>query len=574
MNLDAILSKILSDFEEIDTIKTTRANLLKCYQKDYRVEEVNLKLIIGIDIYFPYSLPHFFIVDYRELNFMLPHVETDGYICFLEKDNILLDYENPEGILSESLEEVLHLLSVSIEGLNKEEMRSEFISYWALQSNILVANSFIEPSMRRKEIEGAVHRSDFLVYDNTAENISVIEGIFGEEALKSKFKVMYMPLRSTNNIYPPDYKKGWSIRELKRIILDNLSGSNRDLFNKYKSRSLQKRSEVLIISIPITESDDVLIGVILKADGRKKVYTNPLNKNVDKFLLTPVLMERYDKDYLIERTSSDFSFTDKKVAIIGQGSLGSKVTMELARLGIRSLCLIDNDKISIDNVNRHELGMESLFDSGKAKSKVDAMTDELLRKFPSIDVEVEELDVLDLLKECPEYFDEFDCVIVAIGDTMTSLKLNNYFKDKKIKVIYTWLETYGIGGHLLAINYNNKGCFQCLYTDPKKSYLVSNRASIAEEGQDFNKSMASCFSRFVPYGSVAPLKATTNIIEAFVEIIKNGLGENFLLSLSGDNSLFFKYVFALSNMYYKVKEKEIFKTSEFKVGNCTNCRSK
>src|SRR5699024_1944568 len=104
---------------------------------------LNLQLTIGIDSYFPYSLPHFFIENYHELDMMLPHVETDGYICFLEQDNILLDYENPEGIIAESLDKVLNLLSTSIMGLNKEEVRSEFISYWALQSNIWIANSFI-----------------------------------------------------------------------------------------------------------------------------------------------------------------------------------------------------------------------------------------------------------------------------------------------------------------------------------------------------------------------------------------------------------------------------------------------
>lgn len=574
MNLNNILSKVLSDFKEVELIKTNRASLMKCFKKTYQLAGLNLQLTIGIDSFFPYSLPHFFIENYHKLDTMLPHVETDGYICFLEQDNILLDYENPEGIIAESLDKVLNLLSSSIMGHNNDEVRSEFISYWALQSNIWIANSFIKPTNKIKDIEGSIYKNRIIVFDNTAENNSTIEGVFSKVALKNKFKAKYIPLRSNNNIYPPHYKKGWTIRELKRIILDNLSSSNRSLFNKYRSKQLHKSSEVLIISIPITEKNDALIGIFLQTENRKQIFTNPLNRNIDRFKIIPILVERYDEGYLIERTSSDYSFTNKKVAVIGQGSLGSKVTMELARLGIRYLRLIDNDKLSVDNVNRHELGMDSLFDNGEVKLKVDAMTDELLRKFPSINVEVEELNVLDLIKVRPSYFDEFDCVIIAIGDTMTSLKLNHFFKERKIKAIYSWLEPYGIGGHLLAVNYNNEGCFQCLYTDPRKGYLISNRASLAEEGQDFNKHMASCFSRFVPYGSIAPLKASTNIIEAFVAIIKNGLGDNFLLSWTGDNSLFLKDGFALSNMYYKVKEKEIFKTSEFKVGNCTICRSK
>lgn len=574
MKLDDMLAKALSDFEEIAPIKSIRASLVKCYRSIQLVEGVSLKLIIGIDSYFPYSLPHFFIEEYDSLGLMLPHVETDGYVCFLEKDNILLDYENPEGIFFESLDKVLQLLSASIQRINKDEIRSEFISYWTLQPDMLPAKSFIEPSMSIKEIEGAFHPNSYLFYDNTAENINKIEAIFGKKPLEQKFKVTYIPLRQNNNIYPPDYRRGWSVREFKKIILGNLSGSNRKLFNKYKSKPLKNPAIILIISIPITENNIVFIGVKLETDNRKKLYKNPLHKNVDNYKLTPIVIERYDDDYLIERTSSDYSFKNKKVAIVGQGSLGSKVTMELARLGVRNLHLIDNDILSIDNINRHELGMESLFGDGKAKSKVDAMTDELLRKFPNINVEVEELNVLDLLKGCPDYFDEFDFVIIAIGDTMTSLKLNNYFKYKKINVIYSWLEPYGIGGHLLAVNYNNDGCYQCLYTSPKKDYLISNRASLAEEGQDFNKNMASCFSRFIPYGSIAPLKASTNIIETFTEVVRKGIEKNFLLSWTGDTTLFLKEGFHLSNRYSIVSEQEKYKTTEFKVINCTICRSR
>src|SRR5690625_2770856 len=102
MVMDRIITEALNEFEEVDIIETSRADLVKCYQNSYRVAGAGIKVIIGIDADFPYSLPHFFIVDYKELDLMLPHVEADGYICFLEKDNILLDYENPGGIITES----------------------------------------------------------------------------------------------------------------------------------------------------------------------------------------------------------------------------------------------------------------------------------------------------------------------------------------------------------------------------------------------------------------------------------------------------------------------------------------
>jgi hypothetical protein len=47
--------------------------------------------------------------------------------------------------------------------------------------------------------------------------------------------------------------------------------------------------------------------------------------------------------------------TDKQVAVVGCGSLGSKVAVMLARAGVKSFLLVDDDVLLPDNLVRHEL---------------------------------------------------------------------------------------------------------------------------------------------------------------------------------------------------------------------------
>src|SRR5690606_37970497 len=61
-------------------------------------------VIIGCNNHYPYNKPLYFIENYDELGF-IPHVESDGYICYTE-DNIILNPELPKEILESTLLEV------------------------------------------------------------------------------------------------------------------------------------------------------------------------------------------------------------------------------------------------------------------------------------------------------------------------------------------------------------------------------------------------------------------------------------------------------------------------------------
>jgi len=73
----------------------------------------------------------------------------------------------------------------------------------------------------------------------------------------------------------------------------------------------------------------------------------------------------------------------KKVGIVGAGSLGSKIAVTLARSGVRSFVLVDDDILKPGNLVRHELDTRML-----GAHKVDGLEERVKAVAPKVDVKV------------------------------------------------------------------------------------------------------------------------------------------------------------------------------------------
>ena len=73
--------------------------------------------------------------------------------------------------------------------------------------------------------------------------------------------------------------------------------------------------------------------------------------------------------------------SQKRVVILGCGSVGSLVAMELARSGVGHFCLMDADIIEYHNICRHQCGLEDVGDL-----KVNALERKILNINPRAEV--------------------------------------------------------------------------------------------------------------------------------------------------------------------------------------------
>lgn len=490
--------------------------------------------------YFPIELPKFFVENLNELKLFIPHLEQNGLICYTTANNVVFDNSNPEQLAEVALKKAIATLETGIQKLNRSDFRKEFIAFWDQQSHAIPVSFFAVPDDKVKFLNVFYSDDNLIVNDKNSLFPETVNRFFpGNIEPFNHIEAIYFPLRMKNNIMPPNPTQPWSKKEILNCVRKNSTQSNKCFFEKWISKKTSK-IKIVFLKIPLEQNNEVIIGFQFQKS------TKSLKKHTGK--ITPILVRRFDLDYLLERTSGEHKFTNLNICIIGLGSVGSKLTTELANLGITKMTIIDPERFEPDNMFRHSLGADSIR-KGKLNFKVEELRLELERKNPYLEVETEALNVLKILKQDPHYFDRYDYTFVCIGDTMTSLELNRIFSENNSKIFYSWVEPLGIGGHVLYVDYNQLGCFRCLYTNLIDGKVVPNRAALVKPGQHIEKNLASCRSAFVPYNSLTSSEAAIKTAELFHKVIYNRITENSILTWLGDIDTFKEMGYEFSDRF-------------------------
>lgn len=105
-----------------------------------------------------------------------------------------------------------------------------------------------------------------------------------------------------------------------------------------------------ILSKPIGDAENGTVAVLLK--GCRMHLRLVIATTGDEDLLTyETVYAPFDSSRSGERPSG---FSEKRVGLVGLGSLGSKVAVSLARAGVRQFDIVDPDILHIGNLERHE----------------------------------------------------------------------------------------------------------------------------------------------------------------------------------------------------------------------------
>ena len=537
------LNAILNELENVFNVKESNneelknryaiSTLCECSIK-YKNEDYNI--LVGIKRDFPLSAPCVFWKDYK--NCFFPHIEElDGKICYVEDDLYVFDDENVEGIISSCIDMAVLQIYNGKNSLNFNDFLNEFESYWRRVDLIVGVDSYIKLDTNIKMVKSYIDDKMFLIYENESDleySLQQHNKTKKEDAIQS---AIYIPLENNINILPPRYKKMLSIAEIRNIISRNLSRNNLKKLNLLLKSN--KHTKNVLISFPRPQGERVVIGISCY-DFYKFIKGKSLHPLITGFMQCKITMldvNRKDKDYLLNRGGAVTSILEKKILVLGSGSLGSHIIEQLINIGISDITIVDKDKFSIENVYRHVLGYDSLKAEGSYKAE--EMKNYLEKKYRNLKLNAVAYDLVDCIEDETIKLECFDLIIVAIGNPNIEFYLNKKIQvlPKKVPTIFAWNEPYGIGGHVLVTNNAKKGgCYECLYTDFKTGEKVlKNRASLVEGSVDYAKKQDGCGSAYIPYSYLDSTQTAILCSRMVLEIFNDNEKGNPLKTWKGKN---------------------------------------
>lgn len=150
------------------------------------------------------------------------------------------------------------------------------------------------------------------------------------------------------------------------------------------------------------------------------------------------------------------SIGQKRVAVVGCGSVGSFMCDELARCGVTYFTLIDPDDVEWPNLTRTVYGHADI-----GTSKVQALTRHLQHIFPDIQCTTHGCEVQALGDRMSEVFRDFDLVVAAVDDPRGNGLLDRLCYSLGVPVVFVAIYKGAKGGEVIAVRPPVTPCFGC-----------------------------------------------------------------------------------------------------------------
>jgi hypothetical protein len=465
------------------------------------------RLRVLIDAQFPFSLPHFFLVD-RPSFLTWPHIERDGLLCLLAESKAT-GFRHPEDMVGELLGDVYHLVCSSESGENESDFRTEFYSYWdrSLLERTEKIFSLLKMDGRSRLIRIWRDETRPVVGESEEQVLSWLRRRHGNQPQFDTTDVACL-LWLPEALLPREYPK--TAGNLYRLAMTTPGGAK--LLEQFSTIG---NSPFYFILGAESGNGPCLAGVKanrpLIADIRGKRRDHLLHGfrpgKVPKSLVTQRMfseassasrmnVERVDSAWIHGRGYDPHheSLSVKKVVVIGCGSIGAPIAQHLAMAGVGNLRLVDPQDLSWANVGRHPLGAEHV-----GHNKATTLAAKLQLSYPHAEIRGFGLCYEEFLSTEAQILAEADLIVCATADwEMESLlNLQRVHGEINSPILYTWTEPHACAGHAVLLPFVSP-CLQCGMTLRGEA-----RAEITKWRRDTEtRSEPACGAVFQPYGPI------------------------------------------------------------------------
>lgn len=527
-----ILPKIWAILKQ-NGYSTTICDFVKIDEKQLEFSFKGLQTLwhIAVEIpKFPYiNLPRAVLLSPSKL---LAHVNFEKTICVHDSQGFSLDFEHPYDIISWVLFDSFIVLEKAEQDMENggKGLSDELAGYWySLPSKYEVFCS-VQPDNNSREIYTYIDsKSESLLFSEKGSDSTINEYPFKKNSCR---KAVYLVLKT--GIFLPSPEK-----PLDNVYFDNIlkvfDKRAKRVWTNFVKDKKQYFQCFLLLSAPRSDKQTYsLIGIDIS-----------FGKNINDIrYIKPLHIKRLYREYLVERGGS--KNINKKVAILGCGSVGSEIADALATCGILNLTLIDFDDYEADNIFRHTLGRYAL-----GQKKVEALTLELKNRYPGIICEPVIKNAIEWIREGK--FKEFDVVVMALGQPTIERYIARTIINSpdRTNLVITWVEPLGLGGQVLTFPSNVQNCFDCIFRTADGETALHPIVSFVKPNQKISRNLTGCGGSFVPYSALHSRRTALLAAEEIVKLLegKNLFQYNFW---AGDRNVALERNISLSEWFNNI----------------------
>lgn len=543
------------------------SDVIAAWKGTIKCEKIKVSIIVAFPLGFPDNLPKIYLTkDFKYLP--MPHVDKNLFVCTFDAENIDFFAEKAKNITKEVIEKARKIISDGIYKRNQQDFIDEFFAYWN-ESTLLNLYSIIEPCESISEMNmGNVACVNQLIRCLVGEKRSRITDYvkkMDHKATISDFtKCLYFPLPVVPT--PPFPTTNKDIFFFLRSIDESLEAALLKFLIK------NNFSGTVIASVKVRGSIGFIgwrhkapkKSVIVKGFRPGKLTSKIYKQRTSLLEVERYSIERIDGDRLQRRIGNfDSMLKQKRICIIGVGSIGSNLAFDLAKSGAENLILVDPENLKPENVARHLCGMRET-----GSPKVQVIKKFIEQHLPHVKVEGHPKSLHQILMDDPDIILRSDLIISATGATAIERRLNKIQHETPDcpSILYTWIEPYGVAAHAVLINADqNGGCFECCLSN-NLSYRFS--VGMFERGDGIMQE-GGCQTTFTPYSSIDTDQASSLAARLSLAWLTNKISQSTCFVWIGDLDIL-RSIGVQPNPLYEGKLS--FSLSKFNIQRSPTCR--
>ena len=480
---------------------------------------------------FPYARP---LIATSSKQFLVwPHIEEDGVICTLPLSATFNPYD-PLAVTQYVLNEAAEVVKQGRSGTNLDDFRQEFHSYWdrAITSSVPVISTLTDFASPRI-ISAWYGKQHVIVGGSDVKLQEWMDRRFG----RTKDERIFEPgilLHLDVPLLPDQYPR--RIVDVGNMV-QSLDRRSRTLLTR---RLLADNTRSLLVLDAPTTNGRALAALRLippsgknmyghKVDVRQKGFRPghvPETLELSRYLNSAsspqrLKVKRADSSWIHGRDVDPKAqlLAQKKVAIIGIGSVGSFVAELLAASGVGSLTLVDNETLTFANAGRHLLGVDS---EGTYKSQ--GVAELLQKRFPHHSITGVVSDGQPFIRESATHNQSYDLILSLAEDWELDCFLNDQYLSPLSAsfkhIVFGWTEPHAVAGHAVLLAGGN-GCFLCHFQEDGLPKL-----KIAKWTQETMLSEPACGGTFQPYGPIEIMAINSMIASLAIDSLLGKASSN------------------------------------------------